>query len=180
MENQNNMQENKENIVQAPSLYHLKCPNCGAEEFVILGKKGGFGAALGLSVVLGPAGNLLADQMSKKDYKLESIRFKCKSCKKKFESYPLTAEPDEILSEPCKVIFNRLSNIVGGAVSQSVWLNGVKVGTVGSGKTLEFDTITKHNTLFVTDQSGTAFKSNYQFVAQPGGSKKVNFDRQFI
>ncbi len=66
------------------------------------------------------------------------------------------------------------------AVAQHVWLNGVKVGTVGNGKSISFPVHTKYNTLFVTDQYGVAFKGNYKFEAVSGGTVDVRFKKKFL
>lgn len=166
------------NTVNAPSLHNLACPKCNASDFKVVGAKGSMGKTLGASA-FGAIGFLVADSMSKNDYTYEPLNYKCNSCGKKFESLPLLAQPDEILSAPCKISFKRLSSFVGMAVSQNIWLNGIKVGPVGNGKTVEFETMTKHNILFVTDQMGVAFKGHYSFEAQPGGTVEVQFKRKF-
>jgi len=76
-------------------------------------------------------------------------------------------------------IFKRISSIVEMAVSQSVWMNGVKISPIKNGKAIEFFTPVKYNTLFVTDQHGVAFKTDYKFEASPGGSVEVKFKRKF-
>ena len=66
------------------------------------------------------------------------------------------------------------------AVSQQVYLNGVKIGNVKNGQDLAFQTFTKNNTVFVTDQAGIAFPGSYSFVAEPGGSEDIQFKRKFL
>ena len=90
------------------------------------------------------------------------------------------AADDELLSEPCVVEITRLSSFVGMAVSQQVYLNGVKVGNLKNGATLTFNTYTKENTVFVTDQYGVAFKGDYKFTAVPGGKEEIKFNRKFL
>ena len=165
--------------INVPSVYHLKCPQCGADSFRILGKKGALGKSIGVGVAFGAIGNLVANASSKDDYAYEPIQYKCIVCQKKFEALPLLAQPDEILSVPCKIIFKRLSSFVGMAVSQSVWLNGIKIGSIKNGKAIEFPTYVRYNTLFVSDQYGVAFKTDYKFEAQPGGCVEVQFKRKF-
>ena len=176
MENQSAEQSS---AISVPSIYNLKCPHCGTSDLQILGKKGAMGKAIAVGAAFGAIGNLVANSMSKEDYTFEPVNFKCKICKKKFQSLPLNAQPDEILQKPCKIVFTRLSSFIGMAVSQNVWMNGVKIGTVKNGKTIEFVTYTKHNTLFVTDQYGVAFKTDYKFEAQQGGCVEVKFKRKF-
>lgn len=168
----------KTNTVNEPSLHNLKCPHCGANDFKILGAKGSKGKSAA-SGAFGAVGALVMNAISKDGKSLESVNYKCVSCRKKFTSLPLVATPDEILSAPCKISFKRMSGFMGMAVSQTVWLNGIKIASVGNGKTIEFQTMIKYNTLFVTDQSGVAFKGDYKFEAQPNGSMEVKFKRKF-
>jgi len=66
------------------------------------------------------------------------------------------------------------------AVSQFVYLNGLKIGSVKNKGTIEFQTFLKNNTVFVTDHAGMAFKSACKFNAQPGGRVELRFKRKFI
>lgn len=166
--------------VERPSLYALSCPKCRKNDIKILGTKGSRGAAAGVGMAFGAIGNMVASSISKGDFAVQPIQYKCNSCGNKFESLPLTAEPDELLEAPCTVNFKRLSGFAGMAVAQHVWLNGVKIGSVANGKTLTFQTFTKHNTVFVTDQYGVAFKGDYKFEAQSGGNIDVRFKRKFL
>ena len=172
--------DNQINQVNAPSTYYLKCPHCGSNNLRILGKKGSLGASIAIGGAFGAIGNLAANAMSKDDFAYEPVNYKCESCKQKFQSLPLAAQPDEILPEPCRIVFTRMSSFVGMAVSQNVWMNGVKIGPVKNGKTLEFTTMTKYNTMFVTDQYGVAFRGDYKFEAQPGGIVNVRYKRKFL
>ena len=90
------------------------------------------------------------------------------------------AGKDELLEQACTVNFKRKSSFVGMAIKYHVWINGVKVGVVGNGKSFSFPVITKYNTMFVTDQYGVAFKTDYKFEAQSGGNVNVNFKRKFV
>lgn len=167
------------NAPQLPSLHGLRCPHCGATEYKVIGVKGGKGKAVGIGMAFGAIGNLIASAASKGDLTAEPVQYKCASCGKKFDTYPLTAGPEELLEAPCTVNFHRLSSFVGMAVTQQVWLNGVKVASVGNGKMVTFQTFTRHNTIFVTDQYGVAFKGHFTFEAQPGGTVDVRFKRKF-
>jgi len=174
----NNLTEVSENKVPA-SLHRLKCPHCGGCDFEILGKKGALGKSLAVTAAFGAIGNLVQSSISKDDLKLEPTNYKCLSCKKKFESLPLLVQQDEMLTTPCEITFTRLSSFVGMAVSQTVWLNGVKMSSVSNGKTVNFKTYVKHNTIFVTDHTGVAFKDSYKFEAHQGGKVEVRFKRKF-
>jgi len=141
--------------------------------------KGAMGKAVGMGIALGAVGNMLANDASKDDYTYAPLNYKCETCHKKFEAFPYAAQPDEILQQPCKIIFTRLSSFIGMFVSQSIWLNGIKIGSVKNGKTIEFVTHIKSNIIFVTDQYGMAFKTDYRFEARSGGSVGVKFKRKF-
>ena len=163
-----------------PSLHNLTCPKCGKNDFKVLGTKGAKGASIGVGMAFGALGNLIASSASRDEVSLQPIKYQCRSCKNKFDSLPCNAAPDEILSQPCVITFTRLSSFVGMAVLQSVWLNGVKVGSIGNGKTMTFQTFTKYNTIFITDQYGVVIKDAYHFEAQSGGQQKINFKRKFV
>lgn len=162
-----------------PSTRDLACPKCKSNNLNILGTKGAKGAAVGVGMAFGAIGHLAANAISKDDYTFQPVNYKCASCGKKFEALPLKAKPDEILAQPCTVTFTRLSCFAGMAVSQNVWLNGLKIGSVGNGKTITFQTNVQHNTIFVTDQYGVAFKGHYTFEAQSGGTEEINFKKKF-
>lgn len=163
-----------------PSLYKLTCPKCGGKDFKVLGTKGAKGASMGIGMAFGAIGNLVASSASKDEASVQPVQYQCKSCKNKFDSLPLNAEPDEILSQPCTITFTRLSSFVGMAVLQGVWLNGVKVGSIANGKSMTFQTLTKHNTVYVTDQYGVVINDSYNFEAQSGGQQTLNFKRKFV
>ena len=165
--------------MQVPTFHHLRCPHCGGDHFRILGKKGAQAKAIGVGAAFGAIGAVVAASMSENEFDLAPINFKCLGCKKKFESLPHVATADEFLPAPCKIIFKRMNSFVGIAVSQAVWLNGIKISPIGNDQTIEFFTYIKDNTLFVTDQFGVAFKESYQFQAQPGGCVQVFFNRKF-
>lgn len=162
-----------------PSTNEIVCPKCNKNDLKILGTKGSKGAAVGVGMAFGAVGNLVASSMSKNDFTLQPIKYKCNSCGNKFESLPFNAKQEEILDEPCTVNFTRLSSFAGMAVAQNVWLNGVKVGSVGNGKSITFQTFLRYNTVFVTDQYGVAFKGDYKFEAQSGGTEDIRFKRKF-
>ncbi len=177
MDNQQNTNATQQDY---PSMRKVVCPKCGQNDLKILGTSGSKGAAIGIGMAFGAVGNLVASSMSKSDLSVQPIKYQCRGCKNKFETMPLKAEPDEILSAPCTITFKRLSRFTGMAVAQSVWLNGVKVGTVGNGKTITFQTLTKYNTVFVTDAYGVAFKGDHKFEAQSGGTEEIRFKGKFI
>ena len=163
-----------------PSVKELKCPECGAAELRILGTKGAGAAAISVGVLAGAIGSMAMDKASKGDFDIKPVKYQCLKCKKKFEALPLVAAESDVLSEPCTVNFTRLGSMVGMAVSQQVFLNGVKVGNVKNGATLTFRTYTKDNTVFVTDQYGLAFPGSYTFTAEAGGTEDIKFKRKFL
>ena len=162
-----------------PSVKELKCPQCGKTEFKILGTKGSLAKA-GVAVAFGAIANMALDSKSKSDFEIKPVRYQCLGCKHKFEADPLVAPEEEVLEQPCKVVFHRQKSAVGMAVSQQVYLNGVKIGNVKNGEDLVFQTFTKHNTIFVTDQTGIAFPGSHTFTAEPGGTEEIQFKRKFL
>ena len=159
------------------SIRDLRCPNCGAGDFTVVGAEGAGGRVI--------VGALLGWLISRWIYagKIAAnwpINYKCNNCKHKFIGKPAEASEFEILSDPCVIQFERVSNFVGAAVIQIVHLNGIKIGPVKNGKTITFPTHVKHNIIFVTDQYGTAFPGHYTFEAKPGESVLVRFNRKFM
>ncbi len=172
MDNQQNQEQ-----VNAPSLYAMACPKCQSKDYKIIGVKNSKAA---VGAAFGAIGVLVASAVSSDDKKLEPTRYKCNSCRKKFEAKPLKAKPEEILAEPFTVNFERRSSFVGAAVKYDVWINGIKIGSVGNGKTFSFEVLTKHNIMYVTDAYGKAFKGHYQFEASNGGKIDVKFKGKFL
>lgn len=158
------------------SLHGHVCPKCNKSDLKILGP-GNKGTAVGISLIFGAIGNLAANVRNKNDFSFSPTRYKCNTCGNKFELLPSVASPEEILKTPCSISFRRLSHIVGMAVAQNVWLNGVKVASVGNGETITFKTFVKHNTVFVTDHYGIAFKEAYKFDAESGECVEISFKR---
>lgn len=165
--------------ITVASLHHLTCPECGAGEFRVLGTKGAKGKAL-KGGAFGAIGHLVANSINKGNLVSEPVQYKCISCRKKFISNPLAAEPEEILSEPCTINFIRLSAFAGGLASQTVWLNGIKMGSIKNKQTITFQTFNKNNILFVTNQYGIALKGDYKFEAQPGKTVDVRYKNKFV
>ena len=162
-----------------PSVKDMTCPQCGKNEFKILGTKGSLAKA-GVTVAFGAIANMALDSQSKKDFELKPVRYQCLGCKNKFEAEPLVAPEDDLLEEPCRITLHRLKSAVGMAVTQQVYLNGVKMGNVKNGEDITFQTFTKHNTVFVTDQAGIAFPGSHSFIAEPGGTEDIQFKRKFL
>ena len=161
-----------------PSLLRLACPECGAPDWTPLGEKGAAGKAFG-AAAFGAIGSLVINSSAKKDYFTQPLQYKCNRCKTKFVSPPLPAAPDEVLPAPCTVLFTRLSSAVGMAVSQFVYLNGIKIAPVKNGSTIEFTTQLKDNMIFVADHTGMTFRMICRFPAVPGGCVEIGFRRKF-
>lgn len=161
------------------TLKGLKCPHCGSEQIRATGTKGALGAAVATGATLGALGNLAAGSSAAANRATEPLQYKCSACGAKFQSMPLEARPEDVLPQPCTVTFTRGSSVVGAAVVQIVYLNGVKMGPVKNGQSIVFPTFCRENVVFVTDQYGVAFKDEYRFAAQPGGSAAVRFCRGF-
>ena len=167
-------------MIQIATLKGLRCPQCGSEQLRVTGVKGALGTSLATGIAFGAIGNLVAGKNAAANTVTEPLQYKCNSCGNKFESLPLCAPPEEILSTPCSITFTRERSFVGSAVPQIVYLNGVKLGAVNNGASLTFPTGNRFNTLFVTDQYGVAFDSVYRFEALPGGMVSARFMRKFL
>jgi Zn finger protein HypA/HybF involved in hydrogenase expression len=163
-----------------PSLFNLRCPQCGGANLEVKGTEGALGKSIGVFAAFGAVGNMVMSANAAKNLETSPIKYKCASCKHKFTTMPLEAAPEEFLAAPCTIDFERVSNFVGMAVVQIVYLNGIKIGPINNGKTISFSTVVRYNTLFVTDQAGVAFKDVYRFEAQPGSSVRVRFNRKFL
>lgn len=168
-----------------PSIYGITCPKCQNTDLTVLGTEGARKAAMKIGVAAGAFGAIgaaVAASSSQPDLTaFKALEFKCRSCKKKFTAPAFEAAPEEVLDVPCTVNFIRLKAFYGWAVAQNVWINGVRVGDVKNGKTLTFKVFTKHNTVFVTDMYGVAFKGDFKFEATEGGSVDIRFKgKKFI
>ena len=162
------------------TLKGLACPQCASEDLTIKGKVGGAGAGVAGALLGGAVVNLVVSHNASKNVQTTPVAYVCKGCKHKFQSFPLNAPPEDIVGAPCAVHFTRLGSMVGAAVAQIVYLNGVNCGPVKNGKTVTLQTGNRWNTLFVTDQYGAAFPSVYRFEAVPGGALEVKFNRKFV
>ncbi len=163
-----------------PSLLDLRCPKCSGQNFRATGKKGALGKSIAMGAAFGAIGNLVASSNAQTDYATEPMQYRCNDCKEKFVSLPMLARPEEFLPAPCTIQFQRMSNFVGMAVVNTVYLNGVNMGSVKNGKTITFLTPLRYNTIYVTDMHGVAFKPIHRFEAQPGGTVQLHFKRNRI
>ena len=167
-------------ITIQPSLYSLACPQCGNRSVIPTGKDGSTGTAIAKQLAFGAIGNIVTSSNAQYDLKTEPIKYKCKQCNNKFVCMPHAASPEELLSAPCLIRFQRISNVVGMAIVYVVYLNGVNMGAIKNGKTLEFYTYIRYNSIFVTDPHGVAFADMFRFEAMPGGIQDVRFNRRFL
>ncbi len=161
------------------SLKGLTCPSCGSPNLTVKGVKGSLGKAVATGSAFGAIGNLVAGSNAKKNTETQPLEYKCTGCGNKFVSPPLIAAPEDILPAPCTIIYERPSSILGAAVPQIPYLNGIKIGAVKNGRSMTFQTYNRYNMIFVTDQFGVAFPCDYKFEAQPGGTVTVRFNRKF-
>ena len=165
-------------VVEVYSL-GIQCPKCGASDWKVAGLKGGTGKSIGVSLAFGAVGSMVASSNAKNNEQQNPINYKCRQCGNRFESWPVKVPPEQMLEQPCTISFTRLSSFVGMAVTQIVYVNGMRVSPVKNGKTITFQTVVRDNVIFVTDQFGVAFKGDYRFQAQPGGNVQVRFKRKF-
>lgn len=164
---------------QVATLKGLKCPHCGSEDVSVTGIKGALGTAVATDFLFGAVGQIAAGKNAAKNIETQPLQYQCSHCTKKFESLPLCAPPEEVLDRPCQVTFTREKSFVGAIVPQIVYLNGIKMGAVKNGESIQFATYSRYNVLFVTDQHGVAFKSVYPFEAHPGEEVAASFKRKF-
>ena len=163
------------------------CPHCKSNDLLVTGANGSVGRTVIvtlLSILFMPIGLILIPWF----YRMISartiasdwpIKYKCKKCDHKFTREPVRASQEEMLSAPCVIEFERISSLVGAAMPQIVHINGVKVASIKNGKTIAFQTLVKHNVIFVTDQYGNAFLGQYTFEAEANTSVLLRFNRVF-
>ena len=162
------------------TLKGLRCPQCGSEDLDVKGKAGSMGKEVAGAFFGGAIANLAMSSSASKNTETVPLAYVCRSCKHKFQSPPLAAPQEDVLSAPCTISFTRVSSFVGALAAQVVYLNGVNCGAVKNGATITLQTSNRWNTMFVTDQYGVAFKSVYRFEAVPGGTVAVRFKRKFV
>ncbi|MGI6546441.1 MAG: hypothetical protein ACOX2M_08520 [Fastidiosipilaceae bacterium] len=162
------------------TLKGMKCPQCESEELTIKGKVDGVGNSVVGTILGGAIVQLAVSKNASKNVETTPIAFVCLKCKHKFQSYPLNAPLEDMLDAPCTIQFTRLGSMVGAALAQFVYLNGVNCGPVKNGKTITLQTGNRWNTLYVTDHYGVASPSVYRFEAAPGGTIAVKFRRKFV
>lgn len=161
------------------SLRQLRCPQCGSYDVIAKGQEGALGKSIGTSLAFGAIGSLVSNAGADARIAAAPMQYQCRSCKNKFPFSPTQPEPDELLSAPAAIEFTRDGSMVGAAVQQFVFLNGLPMGPVKNGKTITFTTGLRYNTLFVTDHFGVAFPEAYRFEALPGSLVRVRFNRKF-
>ncbi len=170
--------------VQAPagaslSLCGLRCPQCGSYNVMAKGLSGALGNSLATGLAFGAIGNLVANAGAGERIASAPMEYQCQECKNRFSYMPAQPAPDELLSAPATIEFTRGGNMLGAAVQQFVFLNGIPVGAVKNGQTISFTTNLRYNTLFVTDHFGVAFKDIYRFEALAGMTVPVRFNQKF-
>ena len=155
-------------VREAPSLYRLQCPACGACGCNdLLGSKGANARGWGIDVGLGWIGSIAASQANTVTGAVEIMRFKCQNCKSKFEATPMYAQEDEFLPEPSRIYLTRKSSVFDMTMVQSVYLNGLKVAVISNGQTIELWTSIQYNSVFITSQHGEGI-NEFKIEAQPG------------
>lgn len=161
------------------TLKGLKCPYCGSENISVRGAKGSMGKAAA-AMAFGAVGALVASSSVSDTAEVAEMQYRCEECNKSFEAMPLTASEEDTLEQPCSVTFIRESSMIGAAVVQVVYVNGVKLGVVKNGQSIQFNVSNRYNTLFVTDATGIAFPDVMRFEAAPGAAVTFRFNRKFL
>lgn len=163
---------------ETATLKGVKCPHCGAEDFGFLGLKG----AIATSAAIGTLGGIaqyVAGKTAATDTETVPLNYLCKKCAKKFQTLPLTAPAEDLLTESCTIALTRTGG--GGIIPtpRIVYLNGKKVGPVYKNKTLTFTTNNRHNVIYVTDQNGIPLcNEGYKFEVTAGEQLALKFKRK--
>jgi len=167
---------------QYPSLFQLKCPNCGNTKYIPLGKKrsglkqffsGFFAGAAPM------AASATANQKANSLTGVMTLQYQCTQCKKKYEFTPLQANDDEILDNSSSIRFERAKMFRGAAGVYTVYLNGVPLKNLSNGESFSFQTNIKYNTIFVGFGDGIIFRNYYSLEAESGGNINIVFDGNF-
>jgi ribosomal protein S4E len=150
------------------SLKSLKCSQCGSNEFQPKGIKGYI-----IRSVFQQIGMRFFFQTNVNG----PFVFKCLKCGTKIINFPKEAGADEILETPCVIKLTREGSLIGAMVDFLVFHNGKNVGKIGNKETIEIKTNVKSNLLFITDDSGAAFRNFFSFDAVAGETKEFNWGR---
>lgn len=174
------MDQDMQNVM-LPSLYKVRCPNCGSANFKMVGQ---LNAAKNYSIkkmVLDAVDIYIDPENEATHENPNALEYSCNDCKESFLAGPFVAAPEEILQTPATISIERLKNMYGCAVSFIIYCNGCKVGEVKNGKTFTFQTWLRYNIVAVTSVTGVAFKeSTIRFEAQPGGTIYYKFNQKFL
>jgi len=154
------------------SMLPVKCPKCGSKSYIPTGTHNSANADLG-AVDKTPSGE---DFITLSTLPALPLGYQCNECKHKFISFPVEAIENERLEQPCTVLLKRMSNFVGSATINMVYLNGVKVSGLNNGKAISFPTQVKHNELVIADHMGNACKAVCRFEAVSGGKVQIHYN----
>jgi hypothetical protein len=139
---------------------------------------GGAGLALGALGSMAENQRIIAGGLAKAlAYPETAVR--CYACGQNFLALPTEAGPAELLAAPALITLTRLANRRDRAEPQHIFLNGVRVATVGDGQAVTVPTAVRFNTVFVTNQYGRALGRAHRFEATPGAAIALPFDRGF-
>jgi len=108
------------------------------------------------------------------DSNLEPLMFVC-ACHHKFQAMPLTPTPDEMLSAPCDIKFNRLSAMKGVNDTFYVYLNGRRICEITNNQYFNFTTMVRYNDVFVGNKYGGVLRGHRSFEALPGGKVELPY-----
>jgi hypothetical protein len=135
-----------------PTVYGQACPECGSRDLMVKKVRFGYGMAAAPEQLRGINTAELAQKHSGNFEKaLNPLVCRCRSCKKAFESLPVVAPASELLDEPCTIHFERTFNLKGALMPVYVFINGICLSPVSTGRRIMFQTPLRHNTVFVTD-----------------------------
>jgi DNA-directed RNA polymerase subunit RPC12/RpoP len=152
----------------------ITCPKCNSIDVMAKGTKGALGRTIA-TLFLGPLIGILIGKSTSDSEGSQSVQYKCKKCGNVFISQEKSLESNEQLMGTCKIILYRDKSFIGAIVPRFVYLNGKKIDVIKNGKSIEFTTNMKSNTITVTDHIGNAFKESYKFDTIKGGITEVHF-----
>lgn len=161
-----------------PTIYGKSCPHCGSRELRVKKVKGGYNAWHDQVELW--AGNTEAVRgLHTAAYvrSLNSITYKCQSCRRSFASLPVKAAESELLAEPCTITFERVPKFKGIFNAQYPYINGIGIEPIHRKGSITIKSPLKHNTVFVTDNNLRGFKGIWSFEALPGESVQVSYKR---
>ena len=161
-----------------PTVFGQVCPKCSSKELVVKKVKPGYASAVEPEELCGAT---ICEVIQKHEAVYEKscnpIVYKCRSCKTKFESLPVAALHQDMLSEPCVVRVERLPAFVGRDAPLYLYFNGILMMLPKRKGVATFMTPLKHNTAFVV--MPFTGRNIWSFEATPGAKVTIKYKNGF-